>query len=992
MTYPHPFRRPSSVPKLLVAGWLGWFIISFAQTVDPTPDPTETPGERPYEMVWANRVEPAPPTVRFDDLAGWRLEVSGGAEASLRVTRTQNLWDRPVARLRYRGDGQTNSQPRVQLLPPAPIPLPEGADSVQLWLHGNRWEWENPPDTPPVRLTVQLRDGSGNALPIALGPVRWKEWWLVHRKLPPGLKGPLLFERLVFEGGSQPEPRDLFLDSLRGYRENLPPLKFAPRPERNLRLFTGQSPGANTGPGRLPFPTREETILPRQLAGEFTNEVGSLSTGGYRFTYRGSDGVLHYDFLPAAGLPSLRATFNAQPIGQLMLGAQVLRTTQTPTNTLTETVLTNGILSARYDDGTQLRLRLWQKSLVLDVINQTGQATEFSCGEVAGLDNPRTIPVPFLTYGHGPRPVVGLALAGTTPLFLSVWLDWYRSNGSEPYAATTTNAGALRVNGGVRYHPGTAGQRNPMFERFFLTLSPRFEEVLPVIPTPVGRHAALAVDRLWQESWGPENYEQQMQRSRRLRAYGLAQLIQCNHEITWRDAGESFTLRTRAAPRRGGDAALARYVAHQRDLGWLSGLYSNYTDFAPVNEHWSPDWVQRMSDGNWRTAWPRNYALKPLKAVEFDALLAPQIKEKFQPNSAYTDVHTAVAPWNYVDYDARVPGAGTFAQTLYAYGELLRHDSEVYGGPVFSEGTYHWLYAGLADGNYALVYDGRPLALEPLLPVFDLLELHPKQCDIGMGWTAHFCDPLGDWKRPENLDRAIDRFLLHTLAYGHIGWLVEEAHGIDRTCRSYYMLQQVQARYGLQAPQRIAYWDGTQLVSVSEALVRDLPRSRRQLHVQYPNRLELWLNDHAEEPWTVNVDGQSIELPPAGWAAAQPGSDLFSYSALTGTNRVDYLRSAAYVFQDGRGYPFATPEAIHRGALALSPQGENRLQVILISGSTPFLVRRPFHCRGALVECEAFDEAGNRLDPPTFSGDDLESRIEPVPGALRYLLRFAGPP
>ncbi|MCZ7637032.1 MAG: hypothetical protein M5U12_13940 [Verrucomicrobia bacterium] len=271
---------------------------------------------------------------------------------------------------------------------PAPIPLPEGADSVQLWLHGNRWEWENPPDTPPVRLTVQLRDGSGNALPIALGPVRWKEWWLVHRKLPPGLKGPLLFERLVFEGGSQPEPRDLFLDSLRGYRENLPPLKFAPRPERNLRLFTGQSPGANTGPGRLPFPTREETILPRQLAGEFTNEVGSLSTGGYRFTYRGSDGVLHYDFLPAAGLPSLRATFNAQPIGQLMLGAQVLRTTQTPTNTLTETVLTNGILSARYDDGTQLRLRLWQKSLVLDVINQTGQATEFSCGEVAGLDNP----------------------------------------------------------------------------------------------------------------------------------------------------------------------------------------------------------------------------------------------------------------------------------------------------------------------------------------------------------------------------------------------------------------------------------------------------------------------------------------------------------------------------------------------------------------------------------------------------------------------------
>ena len=75
-----------------------------------------------------------------------------------------------------------------------------------------------------------------------------------------------------------------------------------------------------------------------------------------------------------------------------------------------------------------------------------------------------------------------------------------------------------------------------------------------------------------------------MKRSRMLRAYGIEKLIQCNHEIAWRDGGESFTLRTRAAPKRGGDAALQRYVAHQRGLGWLAGLYSNYTDYAPVNE------------------------------------------------------------------------------------------------------------------------------------------------------------------------------------------------------------------------------------------------------------------------------------------------------------------------------------------------------------------------------------------------------------------------
>ncbi len=987
--------RPLQQPGLSLRGWcalavVGLWWASLAQLVEPALPANETPGERPYEMVWANRVEPAEPTLRFDKLNGWRVEVSGEAHAELRATRRQNLWDRPVAGLRYHGDGLTNSQPRIQMVPPEPVPIPEDADSVELWLYGNRWEWENPPDTPAVRLQLQLRDGEGTARNVGLGPVRWKEWWLIHRKLPGGWKPPLRLEGLSVEGGYQAELREVFFDSLRFSRENLPPLKFAPRPERNLRLFVGQSPGANTGPGRLPFPTREETILPLQLAGAYTNNIETLDDGSFRFAYRGGDGTVAYTFQPAEGISSLRAAYNGEAVGTLMSGARVLGTAATATNRLTTTTFTNGVLSARYEDGTMLRLRLWQKSLVLDVINQTGRATEFTCGELASLVEPRTVFVPYLNYGGGPHPCVLLSRAGSQPVFTSLWLDWYRSNASEPYAAESTNGTSARINGGVRYLPLTAGQRNPMFERFFVTVSPTFEEVLPVIPTPVGLHAAEAGDRFWQESWGPSDYAAEKARSRRLRQFGIDRLIQCNHEIAWRDGGESFTLRTRAAPKRGGDEALREFVRHQRSLDWLSGLYSNYTDFAPVNEHWSPDWVQRGPDGNWRPAWPRNYALKPLKAVEFDALLAPQIKARYEPTSAYTDVHTAVAPWGYNDLDARVPGAGTFAQTLYAYGELLRNDSTVYAGPVFSEGTYHWLYPGLADGNYALAYDGRHLALEPLLPVFDLLQIHPKECDIGMGWTAHFCDPLGDWRSPANLDRAIDRFLLHTLAYGHIGWLVEEAHGIDRTCRSYYMLQQVQAEYALKAPERIAYWDGTNLVSVSEAIVRDLPRTRRQLHVRYPGGLGLWLNDHTNETWTVPGEAGSLDLPPTGWAAISAATRLHSYSAVQGTNRVDYVRSQAYVYLDGRGAWAETPEAATDGSLAIRAPAPNELAVVRIAGQGAFVIRRPFGVRGGLLECTAYDVEGRRLDTLKVEDQDGETRIESAPGAVSYRLRFGG--
>lgn len=974
----------------------------FSQGIVP-PDPNEAPGQRPYEMVWANRTEPAPPTIHFDNLDGWKVELKQGAQALVQVTRAQNVWNRPVTRLSYRGEGKSELKPRILLFLPAPVVLPKDADSVDLWLYGNRWDWENPPGTPPVSIVLHLRDGAEKAHELQIDRVRWQEWWLMHKKLPTSLPTPLRLDGLEVAGGWQTEWREIFLDSIRFYREDLAPIHFAPRSKRNLVLPVGQSPGANTGPGRLPFPTREETILPVQLAGKFGNELTVTGEARCSFEYRGTDGTISYSFDPARGLSGLQAYVNGEFSGRLLDGAAV-KLGDWPTNaTLTSFKRQAGAVTARYSDGTILRMQIRQKSLVVDVSNPTGQATDLSFGHLSGLAEPRTIPIPYLTYGGGPRPSVLLSLAGTNHVFSSIWLDWYRSNGSEPYAAEAVTADTAHINGGIRYLPRTDGKRNPLFERLFVTVSPRFEEVLPTVPNPVGLHARAAADRLWQESWGPDNYEKQMARSRMLRAYGIEKLIQCNHEIAWRDGGESFTLRTRAAPGKGGDAALERYVAHQRGLGWLEGLYSNYTDYAPVNEFWSPAGVQRQPDGNWRSAWPRCWAEKPLKAVEFDALLAPKLKQKFHPTSAYTDVQTAVAPWNYNDYDARVPGAGTFAQTFYAYGELLRNDSRVYDGPIFSEGTYHWLYAGLADGNYALAYDGHPLAKEPLMPVFDLYQIHSKECDIGMGWTANFCDAIADWRKPENLDRAIDRFLLYTLAYGHIGWLVEEEHGLSRTCRSYYMLQQVQARYGLRPPERVAYWDGARLVSVSEALVRDLPHARRQLFVEYPGGLQLWLNDHPTETWRIHIPQASsrrnlrerhgfesgdVDLPPSGWAAVTSDRQLYSFSALSGARRVDYLQSPDYIYLDGRGRMFDTPEAASDGALAIRPLGKNQLKIIHISGSALFVIRRPYKMRGACIRCEAFDVDGKPLPPPDWQDAGGETQLTPTAKALTYILTF----
>ena len=97
----------------------------------------------------------------------------------------------------------------------------------------------------------------------------------------------------------------------------------------------------------------------------------------------------------------------------------------------------------------------------------------------------------------------------------------------------------------------------------------------------------------------------------------------------------------------------------------------------------------------------------------------------------------------------------------------------------------------------------------PYLPHFDLLKMHPLSVDVGMPWTASFSQGKDGWQTPEKIVSSIDQFLAATIAYGHIGWLVEEAHGIRQTCRSYYMLQPLQTRYAMIKPDEIRYGNPT---------------------------------------------------------------------------------------------------------------------------------------------------------------------------------------
>ncbi len=187
--------------------------------------------------------------------------------------------------------------------------------------------------------------------------------------------------------------RYFFCDSLAFFKEGLHPLKFQPQPKRNLIPYRDEIVGLNTGPGTLPFPTREQTILPTNFEKDFKVSVRETAKHEFEFRYAGKDATVVYDYKPAQGtLSEITARvdgghdfhpldgggvrFTGTPEGQIAKGA------------LLEAKLTGDVVHARFRMGSHIvdyALRLWQKSLVLDAWCDGGAATELSFGKVSGV-------------------------------------------------------------------------------------------------------------------------------------------------------------------------------------------------------------------------------------------------------------------------------------------------------------------------------------------------------------------------------------------------------------------------------------------------------------------------------------------------------------------------------------------------------------------------------------------------------------------------------
>lgn len=568
---------------------------------------------------------------------------------------------------------------------------------------------------------------------------------------------------------------------------------------------------------------------------------------------------------------------------------------------------------------------------VIEIRASAGEMTEVALPAVTNARVVRSFAVPYLTFGERKdRALVDLLDDGT---FRFAYFDWTASNASRVDCVATTE-GRTHV---AKYLPRTDGTYNPVRERIIVRRSRNLEDVLPDIPNPPSPWRRVTGTRVWR-SHASFDRADDIALWRAVKAAGMTEVAVTDHETMWRDNGEPFTFCTEAANGKGGDAAEREYSRVMREeLGFRYGPYNNFTDIASASPYFTRDRVGRRADGSFQTAWMRCYGPKPSIAPGAAREFTPILKGKFGFDCAYCDVHTSQLPWYRTDYDWRVPGGATYAAVFFAWGEALLAQRELIGGPVWSEGSHQFMWAGLVDGSYGQDR-GYDFAREPWIVDFDLLKMHPLNCDFGMGSLSMFSPPTSELERhyylpgaPKGRDHLIARFIAATLAFGHSGYLVLDrcwepakpfgpAYGLKceavwkrdglpaEAFRSYFMVQAIAARYTQTEVESIRYADAAgNLLATSDA-IRAGTVGRNQIVVTYRDGTVVVVNGNETEKMRVTVGGREVALGPIGYRAWSEGVEV--YSAVEGGRRVNRCTSPRYDYFETEG---AKPEVVLKG-------------------------------------------------------------------------------
>jgi hypothetical protein len=499
-------------------------------------------------------------------------------------------------------------------------------------------------------------------------------------------------------------------------------------------------------------------------------------------------------------------------------------------------------------------------------------------------------------------------------LFANVYLDWQNSN-----------ATLLKQNSAI-YAPLTDGKRNAVRERIVAQASPNFDGVLPKLDSPASPYLGELAGKMILDIWGQPSFLSLAWELANLGDYGVKDCVILIHD--WQRSGYDNALPAHypANAKYGGSEALRQAVSAGRKNGCYVGLHENYFDYYPNYERYTTAALARRSDNQFIGAWlnylhVQSVSAKPTWFVKNANAQSPEIHALYGTNASFLDVNSAVVPWLRVDMDANVAGAGMFSASRYGSADLWNFARKTYGGPVFGEGRDHWFWSGMLDGVEAQFGAGAQRIggeKAPLFVDFDLLIIHPKQVNHGMGYYERWVAPN------ENIERTdvLDAYRMQEIAYGHAPYVGKVFwSSVPRVLLEQNLVSPVAKRYGTQTVSQIQYqvngaWTDT------NAAIKAQDWSRVQ--VRYANGDTIVANSQAE---TLSWEG--YQIPQYGWVAR--GKNLVAYTALRNSLIVDYAETTDSYFANARNQhdPLSSGDLARPSVVAIQQAGNRSLAVQL---------------------------------------------------------------
>ncbi|MEE2659091.1 MAG: hypothetical protein VX733_11340 [Candidatus Latescibacterota bacterium] len=780
----------------------------------------------------------------------------------------------------------------------APIPV-NSASAFQVWLTHS---WQPHPENLAQAVLLLSNDSE-----IPLGDINFAGTHLLHRSLPSGsVVTGISLRNLFSREGDNLVLRDPAL------------VKHPPA------LGTSTAVEGDETPSMIPVSSEEVTNRIEKDGISFVLEARSLSA------------VLRYVYTPIEGnLSDIEVEINNGDAIKLSEdGGVTVEMEGVEWSAEDEEIERHFVSCEQVDDcvearwqfrrGSELadfryRLRVQGKSLLIELDGGNARATGVELGYVVGAVHPRLIKTPFFNIGEDQPTILS-----TSGVFVSSYIDWYSSGASSLHGEPLQNDELMHLNGGCRYRKMSDGRRAPLQERWVLTVSRRFEEVLPNLNDEVTVGPQVASDLVWCQlpefEANEEAYVEAYERLRMYRQIGMDKLLVLHPASMWNDGVGGAALRPSGSPAKGGDDALTEYLEAVEDLGYPVGLHSSFREISPADPDWKIEAVALDEYGELARSGPGRYLMRPTTVDKSIAGLAGELATRFDAGVIFLGDHCAQPPWTRFDYDHRLDGRASFRTTLSCDRRLLRllaDDSR----PVVADGGSHWWHAGRVGGVLARPGGQHP-SQQPLLVDFALRRLRPGTLAAGLGTPTEFFG--GEIAEEERDGRSpkLDRYLAATVAYGHAGLLPNlEEWGLCATAKVYYMLQALQQSYLGVNVQSVHYHCSGNFLEISEALVAGT-HENSQVRIVYENGLQIYVNGAEEEEWTITLsedDEIVYKLPPASFLANGPG-DLLVYSADPGDGRIDYARCADYLFLDTRGRRLSEGSITLSGAALLTHQ------------------------------------------------------------------------